>query len=417
MFFFTAKLENNQRVRVYLSANESMKSYPSTAEETMQRHHFHICQALRVYEQGSHTPMAIGSTQYKNDVLTPILGDNAVKRGDVKLYAEPYTFNFLSNILRMSYVCDGKTVKFLTLRERLTLSQVRQTSSITTVRMHNTVGAVSPLISRGARAKYSPHVQMWAGVFAHLVDQMYFVSLSGAWPLLEGKGSTYSKDEPHGREFLVVQAYCRSIRKPESMPPAKIEEAKNLFAKIETAFLKNSVSEEREIWHPTLMKRIDDLYVKHVRPVKDFFGCRGSDEWVDAMATYWEEMTKVCRRWWKEDPHIPPKDTTRQAQQYALGRLQWIEFRREFKECMDLPWPTISMLEDMYNVLYGVSLAIQWVSTRFLLRPAADARETPHVCSFARDNARDARETPHVWCFGAHMYASRARNSTCVLFR
>ncbi len=146
---FIDKLKDNRRVIVHLSENESKKSYPQTAEETLQKHHFHVVDTLAKRKQSERVDVTIGSEEYREQVLKPIVGDKAIKRGSARLLVNPYTFNFLGNIFRLTYVRDGKTVRAAALQERLVYTQSKNITNINKERVHTAVGGVSVLLLSG----------------------------------------------------------------------------------------------------------------------------------------------------------------------------------------------------------------------------------------------------------------------------
>lgn len=148
------KLIDNQRVLVYLSENENKKSYPQSAEDTLQKHHFHILDTLAKRKVTDHQDITLGSDEYRETVLKPIIGEKEMKRGSARLLMEPYTFHFLSSIFRLTYVRNGSTVKAATLHERLLWTQPKNFAKVSIARLPNTVGGVSASRPAAARAPY-----------------------------------------------------------------------------------------------------------------------------------------------------------------------------------------------------------------------------------------------------------------------
>ncbi|EIW54596.1 uncharacterized protein TRAVEDRAFT_50732 [Trametes versicolor FP-101664 SS1] len=348
-------IKDNRRVILHLSENDNKKSYPQTAEETLQKHHFHVVDALA---KRKNPEDILGSASYRDNVLEPIVGDKAMKRGNARLLVHPHSFTFLSNIFRLTYVRNGQTVKASALRQRLLFTQAKHIARIHKKRLDNTVGG------------------MWADVFALLVDQMTFIASSSRFglvhPMKSRSGMTEQEmfnDPELTKDMQTLRLYIR-LRNDEHTPLETLNKAEDAMQITLASLLRDATSEEREIWHPTLMASIDALYVKYLRPHKEYFGSSTCPQWVEGMVKYWNVMVRTCDQWWSEDPHTPTTPTTVQAQRSALGKLQWWGAQRELADCLVLPWPTTSMLEDMYSVLQGASFAIQWLSRQ--LDPMVD---------------------------------------------
>lgn len=110
----------------------------------MQKHHFHVVDALA---KRKNPEDILGSASYRDNVLEPIVGDKAIKRGNARLLVHPHSFNFLSNIFRLTYVRNGQTVKASALRQRLLFTQAKNIARIHKKRLNNTVGGVSTFLS------------------------------------------------------------------------------------------------------------------------------------------------------------------------------------------------------------------------------------------------------------------------------
>lgn len=110
----------------------------------MQKHLFHVVDALAMRKNPQDI---LGSANYRDNVLEPIVGDKAMKRGNARLLVEPYSFNFLSNIFRLTYVRNGQTVRASALRQRLLFTQAKNFARIRKQRLNNTVGGVSTFLS------------------------------------------------------------------------------------------------------------------------------------------------------------------------------------------------------------------------------------------------------------------------------
>lgn len=197
-----------------------------------------------------------------------------------------------------------------------------------------------------------------------LAEDMLFIASSCRWQIFEGDDEEPVKEGDASMETLA--GYVSMLRDPE-YTMQEYWTALGLYKDAKYVLTQGSKCEEQEIWHPALMLKLDALYIKTVRPVKHEFGLDNSEAWSKAMGKYWKRMEAMCVEWWTSAPHGPSTVDTEQAQQYALAKLRWIKLLRETKQTLDLPWPTRSALEDMYEALFAAGFGVAYVSTRLFL--------------------------------------------------
>ncbi len=213
---------------------------------------------------------------------------------------------------------------------------------------------------------------MWESVFKMLAEDMLFVAQSCQWQIFEGKDAQRAK--PKEAQVKPNDAHMETIRGFLSMwnkgEPERADywTGLSMLKGAQAAVMKKATCEEQEIWHPALMLKIDKLYVDVLQPVKKEFGLESSPAWTKAMARYWKGMESLCVKWWSSPPHGPSTNKTLRAQKYALAKLRWIKSLRDRKQALNLPWPTRSALEDMYEALFEIGHAVAYVSTPCLLQ-------------------------------------------------
>lgn len=124
-----------------MSTNDETARYAVTGEEKLQWQHYEITMALKEHQRGTTIPMVIGSDDWFKDIVKPNMSEQAIKKGISQLFSSARTWEFLTNVLRLSFVGDGNTIRVKELRERL-LRKKPKPHNIHDKRAHNTVGGV-----------------------------------------------------------------------------------------------------------------------------------------------------------------------------------------------------------------------------------------------------------------------------------
>ncbi|KAI0665776.1 hypothetical protein C8Q78DRAFT_1083630 [Trametes maxima] len=319
----------------YLSRNEVHATYNAGAEEKLYWNFMDI-EAV-VQEKNGLYPggLCVGSKEWLNDVVKPVIGDVAHKQGVGSLFCFTHSFAFLRSIYRLSYFANGSTIKAEKMRARLRPLST-STKSIVDVRADNTV------------------CSMWATLIQGLCDDMCFVATSQTWPA-EGNVST-SEGATLAQCLGALQTGVEA-----EMSDAAVSARQDLGRLVNDAMAAGFDAQEW-IWHPDLMKRIDALYDMHLSSeVMLHFGNSASAVWRDAMDAYWEDVVRTCLEWWAREPHGGHTSNTIVAQEHAPAKLIWLRKLREVGERFDLPLPTSNAIEGMYNALQGLSIGLQWI--------------------------------------------------------
>ncbi|KAI0360239.1 hypothetical protein OH77DRAFT_1508655 [Trametes cingulata] len=333
------QIGENEACLVYLASNDVTATYKATPEERLQNCHFACLQKKVEYEKAGRK-LVPGSEDWKKLVVNPIVGVNDPnRRGWDKLFTSARAFQFLTTAFKFTFFGDGKTTKLQELRDRLVRPRV-DPKTIDKARRHEVVGG------------------MWSSVIEMQLEEMLDIARAAYWPISDGDGNI--TDAPSDDHWRNLKRFAKMWQRRDKIDAAKLNESFAHYKSIRDVALEGAPIEQKEIWHPTLMDEIDELYVKILHPFRNDYGRMSSENWKRASEEYWRSTETLCATWWTDPPHGPASAATLLAKQHALAKFRWYAFRRKMGHTINLPLPTKSSIADMYDVLHEASFGIQY---------------------------------------------------------
>ena len=119
-----------------------------------------------------------------------------------------------------------------------------------------------------------------------------------------------------------------------------------------------------------MLDKIDDIYVKVVRPVAKFMGKSESSEWTAAMTEYREKVRLFLTNKWLQLLRVwqdqgQGKSDEAVALSAAPSKLDLIHRQCTSGVLLDLPFPTSSFIEDVAKLARKIDQGLAWVSGWF----------------------------------------------------
>lgn len=132
----------------FLSRNDDKPRAPTTAEEKLWGNRLQIAISAEQHRKDFPTSeLVIGSRDWNELIVKPIVGDIDSKQGLATLFINPSTYDFLSHTSSIAHFCDGRTLTHANLAKWLRPFDGVKAKIAPNERVPDTAGGVCALLS------------------------------------------------------------------------------------------------------------------------------------------------------------------------------------------------------------------------------------------------------------------------------